>query len=102
MAVPAQRIMAQMLTGGAAALRPATMNRMAAARFLGDAQSPEGQGDRSPDDQERNAAGPRQGAGDEHDDHEDEQGQDPDPAEGAQRGPDDVVDAAGLVDDRHE
>ena len=34
MAVPAEIIMAQMFTGGAAALKPATMNRMAATRFL--------------------------------------------------------------------
>ena len=62
MAVPAQRIMAQMLTGGAAALSPATMKRIAAVHPLrADAQVPEGQGHRGPDDEERDAARPRSG-----------------------------------------
>ena len=76
MAVPAQRIMAQMLTGGAAALRPATMNRMAATRFLGDAEPAQGQGDGGPDDEEGDAARPGQGARDEDDDHQHEEGED--------------------------
>ncbi len=91
-----------MFTGGAAALSPARTKRIAATLFFGIAQLAQGHGHGGPDDEEGNAAGPGQGAWDEDDDHQDEEGQGALAGEGPDRGPDDIIDASGFVDDGHE